>query len=108
MSGSAGFYRLAPLAEADLEGIWRYTSENWSNEQADKYHGDIVSAFEGLAMGIRKGRPVDVRDGYFKYAVGSHFVYYCFSDSTIDVMRVLHQRMDVSRHLESTESRAKR
>jgi toxin ParE1/3/4 len=28
-------YRLSPRAEADLEGIWNYTVETWSAEQAE-------------------------------------------------------------------------
>ncbi|MCA8927827.1 MAG: type II toxin-antitoxin system RelE/ParE family toxin, partial [Alphaproteobacteria bacterium] len=30
-------YRLRPAAQADLEGIWRYTAEQWSADQADRY-----------------------------------------------------------------------
>lgn len=99
MSGNVRSYKLSPLAEADLEEIWLYTFKTWSLEQADTYHADIVAAFEGLAAGTKVGRPVDVRDGYLKYAVGSHFVFYRQSDSGLDVVRILHQRMDTSAHL---------
>lgn len=99
MGGSARRYRLSPLAEADLEEIWLYTFSNWSAEQADSYHNAIVAAFEGLAAGTKAGRSVDIREGYFKYAVGAHFVFYRHSDTGIVVVRVLHQKMDVSRHL---------
>jgi toxin ParE1/3/4 len=30
---------------------------------------------------------------------GSHVIYYRKSDIDIDIIRILHQRMDVSRHL---------
>jgi len=99
MSGNVRTYKLSPLAEADLEEIWLYTFKTWSLEQADSYHAGFVAAFEGLAAGTKAGRPVDVRDGYFKYAVGSHFVFYRQSDSSLDVVRILHQRMDTSAHL---------
>jgi toxin ParE1/3/4 len=99
MSGKVRPFKLSPLAEADLEEIWLYTFKTWSLEQADAYHSDIVAAFEGLAAGSKVGRPVDVRDGYFKYAVGSHLVFYRQSDFSIDVVRILHQRMDTSAHL---------
>jgi len=99
MSGNVRSYKLSPLAEADLEEIWFYTFKTWSLEQADTYQVDIVAAFEGLAAGTKVGRPVDIRDGYFKYAVGSHFVFYRQSDSSLDVIRILHQRMDTSAHL---------
>jgi len=69
-------YRLTPLAEADLEEIWLYTLRNWSLEQADSYHRDLVAATEGLATGRKLGRTVDIRPGYLKYAVGAHVVYF--------------------------------
>jgi toxin ParE1/3/4 len=99
MSDSAHTYRLFPLAETDLEDIWLYTFKNWSREQADRYHANLIAAFEGLACGEKKGRRVDIREGYFKCAIGAHFVYYRETDIGIDVVRVLHQRMDADRHL---------
>lgn len=98
MAESRG-YRLYPLALADLEEIWSYTAMRWSWEQADSYHAAVIAAFEGLAAGSKQGRPSDVRDGYFKYAVGSHLVFYRQSEGGIDIVRVLHQRMDVTLHL---------
>lgn len=98
MAESRG-YRLYPLAEADLEDIWSYTVSRWSSEQAESYHAGIVTAFEGLAAGSKQGRPSDIREGYFMYAVGSHLVFYRCSEAGIDIVRILHQRMDVTRHL---------
>lgn len=34
-----------------------------------------------------------------RYLVGSHVVFYRETTHTLDVIRVLHQRMDVDRHL---------
>ncbi len=95
----AGRYRLSPLAQADLEDIWSYTVGRWSPEQAESYHATIIAAFEGLAAGGKHGRPVDIRAGYLKYRVGSHLVFYRLSEAGIDIMRILHERMDVGRHL---------
>ena len=99
MSGKSRRYRVSPLAEADLEEIWLYTFKHWSLEQADTYHNLIVAAFAELAAGTKTGRRVEVREGYFKYAVGAHFVYYRQSDAALTIVRVLHQRMDSQRHL---------
>ncbi len=87
-------YRLTPLAENDLEEIWLYTFHEWSLEQADQYHRDIIAAIEGLASGRMTGRQCDVREGYRKYKVGMHVVYFRCSDEYLDVIRVLHGRMD--------------
>ncbi|WP_262420122.1 type II toxin-antitoxin system RelE/ParE family toxin [Paraburkholderia sp. 31.1] len=43
MAASRRQVRLTPLAESDLEDIWRYTSSNWSVDQADRYHRDLLS-----------------------------------------------------------------
>lgn len=92
-------YRLTPRAETDLEEIWVYTFKTWSMAQADRYHNDIVEVFEGLSAGRLNGRPVDVRDGYLKYPAGAHMVFYRLTDDALVIVRVLHKRMDVERHL---------
>lgn len=99
MTSKARLYRLYPFAVSDLEDIWLYTSETWSLEQAERYHAGLVAAFEELASGRKQGRRTNIRDGYFKYAVGSHVVFFRKTDTGIDIVRVLHQRMDAERHL---------
>ena len=69
-------YRLSPLAEADLEDIWRYTFETWSADQADRYLRDLVAVFEDLAASRKPGRPTDIREGYFKQSAGAHVIYF--------------------------------
>jgi toxin ParE1/3/4 len=91
--------RLTPLAEADLEDIWRYTFDRWSLEQASQYHNDLVATMQGLARGDKIGRVCRVRDGYQQYAAGWHILFYRETARTLDVIRVLHQRMDIDRHL---------
>ncbi len=99
MSDEARPYRLSPLAEADLEDIWLYTYKHWSLAQADQYHRDLVVAIESLAKGIKTGRKVDIRPGYLKYSVGQHLIFYRQADAGLDIIRILHQRMDGDRHL---------
>jgi toxin ParE1/3/4 len=93
-------YRLSPLAEADLEEIWLYTFRQWSPEQADDYLRNIIVSMEGLASGHKTGHRIDVREGYWKYLVGAHVIYFRYTDAGIDVTRVLHGRMDVERRLQ--------
>lgn len=99
MASSKRPLRLTPLAGTDLEDIWRYSAAQWSPEQADRYHRDLVVTMEALAAGKKSGRPCTVRDGYFRYGVGSHVVFYLESPHTLDVIRMPHQRMDIERHL---------
>lgn len=92
-------YRLTPLAQADLEDIWLYTRTTWSAAQADRYLRDLIAAFADLASGARPGRAADVRPGYFKELVGAHVVYFRRVAEGVEVIRVLHGRMDADRHL---------
>jgi toxin ParE1/3/4 len=89
----------SPVAQADLEGIWDYTAEHWGLVQADRYTDDLRDACHALASGYRKGRPVDVRPGYLKYLTGSHVIYFRDHGDRLEVVRILHGKMDVDSHL---------
>lgn len=89
----------SPAAVADLGDIWDHTAEQWGVDQADRYTDSIRDACLGLADGKIQGRRVDIRDGYLKYFVGRHVVFFRPQDGGIDVIRILHQSMDVGRHL---------
>lgn len=92
-------YRLSPMAETDLEEIWLYTLKNWSVEQADTYIGSLVTAFEALAAGTKRGRSANVRPNYQKYLCGSHMIYFLDYSTRLDIIRILHQRQDANQHL---------
>jgi toxin ParE1/3/4 len=89
----------SPAAVADIGAIWDYTAETWGVVQADRYVDDIRSACVALADGERAGRKVDVLDGYLKFPVGRHLIFFRQLETGIVVIRVLHQSMDVERHL---------
>ncbi len=95
-------YVLSPAARADLEPIWDYSSERWDDDQAEEYLREIQRAIERVVSNPTIGRVGnDIRPGYPKHAVGSHTLYYRIgSDDVIDVVRVLHQRMDADRSLD--------
>lgn len=95
-------YRLTPAAQLDLSLIWDYTAERWDAQQAETYIGELRAAIERIADDPRRGRARDeVRSGYSSYSVVSHVVFYRVNDEIggVDVIRVLHQRMDPAHHL---------
>lgn len=91
--------KLSPLAEADLEEIWLYTFHHWSLEQADFYLREVMDAMESLASKRTVGQVCDIRKGYWKYKVGTHMIYYRPSNHSLDIIRVLHSRMDVEHRI---------
>ncbi|MEO7078687.1 MAG: type II toxin-antitoxin system RelE/ParE family toxin [Rhodococcus sp. (in: high G+C Gram-positive bacteria)] len=98
-------YVLSPSARVDLEQIWDYTCDRWGDDQAEKYVREIQRAIERVVANPEIGRACDeVRPGYRKHAVGTHTLYYRIAGidviDVIDVVRILHQRMDIDRHLD--------
>lgn len=93
-------YRLSPKAREDLSGIWDYTARQWGIEQAERYIRMIATACEDIASLKLEGRSADeIRQGYRKWPVGSHILYFCRERATLTIVRILHKRMDVTRHL---------
>ncbi len=93
-------YRLTPAAQRDLSSIWDYTEERWDVRQAEVYLLEIRAAIERIAAAPERGRAChDVREGYRRYAIGSHLIFYRPRAGGVDVIRVLHQRMDPTRHV---------
>jgi toxin ParE1/3/4 len=94
-------YLLSPAAQAGLEQIWDYTRDRWGLDQAEQYLRELQRAIERAAANPRVGRDCDeIRPGYRKLAAGSHTLFYRVTgERAIDVVRVLHQRMDIDRHL---------
>lgn len=98
-------YLLSPLALADLSDIWDYSYGNWGADQADAYVLAIHAACEELAQTLAKGHPggqsaEHIRMGYRKYLIGSHVIFFrCQARDTVEVVRILNQRMDVRAHL---------
>jgi toxin ParE1/3/4 len=93
-------YVLSPRALADLDEIWDYSAAHWGDDQAEACARQIQAAIELVAKAPSRGRPCDdIRPGYSKFTVGSHVLFYRLTDEGIDVVRILHRRMDFDRHL---------
>lgn len=88
-----------PAAERDMRDIWFYTAEHWGIDQAKRYTNEIMDVCHALASGLKQGRPVDACPGYLKYLSGSHVVYFRDSGNSLEIVRVLHGRMDAPSRL---------
>lgn len=88
------------LAEKDLKGIWLYSFENWGETQADKYYDELDEGFKTLCHNPEIGKDRgSIRKGYRSFQINRHVVYYKVTASTIHIIRVLHESMDVEHHL---------
>lgn len=90
---------LSPEAQGDVADILLYTLQRWGEEQQDRY---AAALDKGLLLiqenpEIGRGRP-DLFPGCRSYRVREHIVYYALQGETVVVFRLLHGRMDATRH----------
>lgn len=94
-------YVLTPLASQDLKDIWKYNKRNWGEAQAIRYTNLIRSTLEDLCIHPEKGRQLEnLADGLKYQKSGKHLLFYFTNMAQIQVVRMLHEQMDHSRHLE--------
>lgn len=104
--------RLSAAANADLRDIQRWTSEHFGATQARIYGATLTEAIEALRDGprIAGARERDeIEKGLMTLHVarggrkGRHFVLYRADSQAvppvIDVLRLLHDSMDLARHV---------
>ena len=92
--------RLSPAALRDLEGIWRYTAEQWGVAQAERYLDVLNVAFGAIASNPQAAPRCDhIRAGYRRQWVEQHVAYFRMEAGAVVVVRVLHQRMQAARHV---------
>ena len=97
-------FTLTNMAKADLKGIGHYTLEKWGREQRNHYLSILDACFHQLASNPLKGKDCnEIRCGYRKFNAGSHVIFYrqTLSD-TIEIVRVLHGRMDIETQLSAS------
>lgn len=94
-----GLFVLSPVAQRDVGEIWDYSAQRWVEDRADSYVRDIRAAIQAVADDPRRGHECDIREGYSQYSVGRHILFFKRFPDRVEVIRILHQSMDLQRHL---------
>lgn len=96
-----GKYLLTKKAVEDLSKIWGYTFETWSERQADKYYSELLYSCKTLAENPLLGKGYDeLGKGILGYKINNHIIFYrAISKLEIEIIRVLHGKMDFERQL---------
>jgi toxin ParE1/3/4 len=103
--------RLGAAAELDFANILKWTTENFGARQSRAYQNTLVQAIGELVDGPdvsgSKARD-EIMSGLRTVHVarqgrrGSHFLMdRVVPETTIEIVRILHDRMDLQRHLPS-------
>lgn len=95
-------YKLTRKAVEDLNEIWNYTFENWSEGQADRYYFILLDAFGAISQNPGIGKPYDqVAENLLGFKVSRHIIFYRITTGkSVEIVRILHGRMDIKSGLQ--------
>lgn len=85
----------------DLNNIWNYTFEKWSENQANKYYETIRLSCNAIVQNPNIGKEYfSVNKNLLGLNSGKHIIFYhVISDHRIEIIRILHERMDLKNRL---------
>ncbi|MGL4302380.1 MAG: type II toxin-antitoxin system RelE/ParE family toxin [Sphingomonas sp.] len=93
--------RVRPKADADLTAIFDYSYRNWGFAQAELYVAQITAMFARIATDPKLGKPASARHPtLFRQSCGAHFIVFARVAEGVEIIRVLHQRMDIEAQLD--------
>lgn len=92
--------RLSPRARQDLIDILRYTGEIWGRSQLFIYRNKIDDALVAIGGNTAIGQVRrDLPSTHKVYLVGTHIIIYRDKADVLGIVRILHQRMSIGRHV---------
>ncbi len=94
-------YHLTNKAVEDLADIWNYTFEEWSEKQANNYYALLLDLCRELAENAGRGKKYDIiAQALLGHRSNEHIIFYkVISIKEIEVVRILHGRMDLKTKL---------
>jgi toxin ParE1/3/4 len=96
---------LTEIARDDLKSIRRYSQRTWGPERTLQYLAGLRETMKGLVGGTVVSRQRDdLKPGLRMTVSGRHCVFFEMNESRVLVLRVLHDKMDYPRHLDSDDT----
>ena len=85
----------------DLNNIWEFTFEKWSENQADKYYAMLRLSCKEIGKNPEIGKEYNtISKNLLGLHSGRHIIFYHFVDQNeIEIIRILHERMDLKNRL---------
>ena len=86
-------YRLSPAAQSDLSGIWDYTAEMWSPDQATPTCAALAKSSKSLCSHPEIARErTEIDPPVRLHPYRSHLIIYRIADDHLAIIRVVHNR----------------
>ena len=97
-------YLLSPEAQQSLQEIKNFSVKNFGKQRAKTYLEDILNRFREPAANPSLGKKRnELNAGYYSSFAGSHTIYYRTKPGLIEIIDVLHQSMEPTRHITGVE-----
>lgn len=99
-SHEAHVIQLSPKAQQDFIDILRFTGETWGKTQLLIYRDHINDALQALSCNPQLGHHrTDLPVTHQAHLVGSHIIVYRMREDVVMIVRILHQRMSLGKHV---------
>jgi toxin ParE1/3/4 len=84
-----------------LNNIWNYTIQKWSENQAQKYYELIKLSCKEISKDPTIGKKYPkLGENLFGLKTGRHIIFYLLiPENEIEVVRILHERMDLKNNI---------
>lgn len=94
-------FKITNNAVKDLFDIWNNTVETWSESQADRYYKLLINACSTIAKKSQIGKIYpEIYPDLKGKLTSKHIIFYReMDDQTIEITRILHERMDLKNKL---------
>ena len=95
-------YVLSHKAEANLDEIYVFSYQTFGEVKADAYYQNICERLNSLASNPHLGRSINqIQVGLLCKQSARHIIFYTIETGGIFVVRILHDSMDITRHIPS-------
>lgn len=99
-------YLLTVAARAQLKNIGEYTEQRWGIEQQQTYLERLFKRFEEIGENPRLGRErAEIISGIRSVTEGMHVIFYRETNSTAEIIGILHGQIDLKRELTKSRQR---
>ncbi len=93
--------KLSEAAARDIEILLERSISDFGIGQTEVYYSSLKNCFELLDNNPQMGiDAVDLNSVYRRFMHKSHVIFYQVQDDGIFIVRILHQRMDIIKHLD--------
>ncbi len=94
-------FTLTNKAVDDLAQIWNYSSEKWSEEQADRYYFMLLENCREVAHNPDLGKYYSgITEDLIGFKAGRHIIFYRkVKHNAVEIIRILHEQMDIENRI---------